>query len=220
MRAVPPPGTGDRHLTRMHSKSSLVAVLAAAVALSLAGTGCKREQSTPIPPRVGAPGSPAQPVSPPAVNPVPGIPVPGAPTGADVLGWELPQGWSEARTGGMRFATLKAPVPGKLDISVVMLPGAAGGELANVNRWRGQIKLPPVDEAARAKLRQQVDAQVGPVSVYDFATEGADAQRMMAGLILVGDRSWFVKMVGDASAVEAARPGFLALLKSLRLGGA
>ena len=57
------------------------------------------------------------------------------------LTWTLPKGWTETRAEGVRYATLKPAAPGKVDVSVVVLPGPAGGELANVNRWRGQIGL-------------------------------------------------------------------------------
>jgi len=139
----------------------------------------------------------------------------GAPTGADALAWALPKGWTEARAGGMRLATLKPPGAGKVDVSVIMIPGAAGGELANVNRWRGQIGLPPVDETVRAQMRKEVKSKAGAVSLYDFAGEGAGKQRMIAGLLLVGGRSWFVKMVGDDEPVVASRADFAKLLESL-----
>ena len=65
------------------------------------------------------------------------------------LQWALPKGWTESRSaGGMRYATLKASAPGKLDVSVTVFPGPAGGELANVNRWRNQIGLAPPEEPA------------------------------------------------------------------------
>jgi hypothetical protein len=146
---------------------------------------------------------------------MPNIDPPPTPTGADALAWKLPKGWTEARAGGMRFATLKPSTPGKVDVSVVMLPGAAGGELPNVNRWRGQIGLPPVDEASRAQLRKEVKSKAGAISLYDFTNDAANQQRMVVGLLLVDGRSWFLKMVGDASAVEPARADFLALLETL-----
>ena len=75
-------------------------------------------------------------------------PPPPRPTGQGALKWALPKGWTETPGSGMRYATLTPPGAGKVEMSVVVLPGAAGGELANVNRWRGQIGLPPLDEAA------------------------------------------------------------------------
>ena len=134
------------------------------------------------------------------------------------LRWTLPKGWTEERSGGgMRYATLKAPVAGKLDASVVVLPGPAGGELMNVNRWRGQIGLPPIDEGALAAARQALATKAGPLSVYDFTSDGQKKSRLIAGLLEAGGSTWFVKATGDADAVGAARADFLKLLGSLRL---
>jgi hypothetical protein len=120
----------------------------------------------------------------------------------------------------MRYATLRAPVEGRLDVSVVVLPGPAGGELANVNRWRSQIGLPPLDDAGLGAARKRLTSRAGPVSVFDFTSEGQARSRMIAGLLTVGGSTWFVKMVGDAGPVGTAQPDFTRLLESLRLGKA
>jgi len=99
-----------------------------------------------------------------------------------------------------------------------VLSGPAGG--GNVNRWRGQIGLPPMDEAARARARESVRAKVGEVSLYDFVSGGELQQRMLAGLLLAGDQTWFFKLTGGAAAVGAAKPDFVKLLASLRTTGA
>jgi hypothetical protein len=138
------------------------------------------------------------------------------PSTAGGLTWTLPKGWTEARTGGMRYATITPPVKGKVDASVVVLPGPAGGELANVNRWRNQIGLPPLaDEAAMAKARKTLPTPAGPLAVYDFSSD-AQQSRVVAGLTVHEGATWFVKLSGDAAAVEAARPEFMKLLGSLR----
>jgi hypothetical protein len=147
------------------------------------------------------------------------VPPPSAPAAADAVAWTLPKGWTETRpSGGMRYATLKPPVAGKIDVSVITLPGPAGGELANVNRWRGQIGLDPVDEGALAKARTTVKAPAGTVNVYDFTSEGANPSRMVAGLLVTRGNSWFIKMVGDPGPVAAARADFIRLLETLHLG--
>lgn len=144
-------------------------------------------------------------------------PPPDASTTGKLL-WKLPKGWTEDRSaGGMRYATLKAPAPGKLDVSVTVFPGPAGGELANVNRWRNQIGLPPLDEASLAKDRKSLQAPVGSVAVFDYTSEGATKTRLIAGIVFAGGNSWFVKMVGDAGPVAASRAEFVRLLESLRL---
>ena len=157
------------------------------------------------------PGHPAIPTEAPAGN----MPSPHVPAGTDTLAWDLPKGWTEEGAGGMRLATLKPVAVGKVDVSVIMIPGAAGGELANVNRWRGQIGLQPVDEAARLQSRKEVKSKAGAVSLYDFAGEGAGKQRMIAGLLFADGRSWFVKMVGDDEPVAASRADFVKLLETL-----
>jgi hypothetical protein len=144
-----------------------------------------------------------------------GVANPEAPKGRG-LRWTLPAGWTEAAGGAMRFATLKPPVPGKVDASVVVLPGPAGGELANVNRWRGQIGLPALDEAGLARARKVMKTQAGTLKVYDFRSDGKPASRLVAGLTEAAGDTWFVKMTGDADAVGAAREDFMKLLGSLR----
>jgi len=156
-----------------------------------------------------------------AINPhagqMPSLPPPAAPGAGEMIAWDLPKGWTEARSGGMRVATLKPPVTGKVDVSVIMLPGPAGGELGNVNRWRGQVGLPPIDEATRAQMRKEVKSKAGAVSLYDFTGEGADKQRMIAGLLFVDGHSWFYKMAGDPDTVGTVRPDFVKVLESLHM---
>ncbi len=144
------------------------------------------------------------------------VPPPATPSGA-ALRWTLPKGWVEEQGGGMRYASFKVPVKGTVDASVVVLPGAAGGELANVNRWRGQIGLEPLDDAALAAARRLVKTKAGPLKVYDFTSGGASGKRLVAGLAEIEGNTWFVKLTGEAAAVGAAREDFMKLLGSLRL---
>ncbi len=206
----------------IRSRAASRRLLAAALAAALAA--CQRDQVTHVEiPKEAAAAlpSPASAGAPPAGSMPPGmggdVPPPPSPDGGAKVQWTLPRGWTQSLSGGMRYATLKAPVPGKLDVSVVVLPGPAGGELANVNRWRGQIGLPPVDEAALAGARQVVRSGAGPVSLYEFTSEGQRRSRIVAGLVEVAGNTWFVKMVGDAEPASAARPDFLRLVESLRL---
>jgi len=199
--------------------------LAALSAAALALAGCQRDEVThaKVPkagPEAAAPGMPSMPPPGMAAEGSPGVPPPPAPADAGALRWTLPKGWTQSGASAMRYATLKVPLPGKVDVSVVVLPGPAGGELANVNRWRGQIGLPPIDEAALSSARKAVASKAGTVSVFDFTSDGQVKTRMVAGLLSAEGNTWFVKMVGDADPVGTARPEFIHLLESLRLGKA
>ena len=145
--------------------------------------------------------------------------MPPPPTPKASMKWSLPKGWTEAQGGGsMRFATFKAPYAGKLEGTVVVLPGPAGGELANVNRWRGQIALPALDEAGLAKSRTVIKTKAGQLNVYDFTSEGQTKSRMVAGYISTPDgNTWFLKLTGDADSVAKAKPDFITILGSVRL---
>ena len=166
-----------------------------------------------MPPGAMPPGT-----MPPGSMPGAQLPPPPHPTGQGALKWALPKGWTEAQGSGMRYATLTPPGQGKVEMSVVVLPGAAGGELNNVNRWRGQIGLPPLDEAALGQARKAVKSKVGPVSVYDFTGAGEIKSRMVTGLLATPDGStWFFKLMGDADPVAKAKPAFMKYLETLHL---
>jgi hypothetical protein len=197
--------------------------------LLLLVAGCRREEVTSyrvakeIPPAAeaaGGDGLGASHRTAPAPTPPPGmagdVPMPPTPSGAEAVKWTLPAGWGQSFPGGMRFATFKVPGAGKIDGSVVTLPGDAGGELPNVNRWRGQIGLGPTDAAGLAAARTSVTSRVGAVNVYDFTSEGGKKSRLIAAILMVDGSAWFIKLTGDAEPVTAARPAFLQLLGSLR----
>ena len=148
------------------------------------------------------------------------LPPPPVPDGSSALKWTLPKGWTESGASGMRIATLKPAVDGDVDVSVVVLPGPVGGELAIVNRWRDQVGLSPTDERGLDSSRSSVQSKAGTVPVYDFSGEGAKRSRLIAALLLSDESIWFVKMLGDEAAVASARPGFIHLLESLRFDAA
>ncbi len=75
--------------------------------------------------------------------------------------WELPAGWAQLPSSGMRFATLRTgPDDGSLEVSVISLP-APQELLPNVNRWRQQLQMPPAgaDEFAESVQRLSVDGR-------------------------------------------------------------
>jgi len=182
-------------------------LLAGSVLLALAACGRDDVSHYRVPKQAGAPSAAMAG----AVPPPPDTSTTGE------LQWTLPKGWTESRSGGMRYATLKPTAPGKIDVSVTVFPGPAGGEVANVNRWRNQIGLPPVDEAALARDRKTLQSPAGNLAVFDYTSEGESKTRLVAAILFAGGNSWFVKMVGDAGPVAASRADFVRLLESLRL---
>jgi hypothetical protein len=104
------------------------------------------------------------------------------------------------------------------DVSIVPLGGMAGGALNNVNRWRGQVGLEPVQESDLPKLAQPVTAGGQPAQLYDLAGQNrssGDPTRILAAVQMRGGTAWFFKMIGDDNLVADQKAAFAEFLKSL-----
>jgi hypothetical protein len=140
------------------------------------------------------------------------------------LQYKLPVGWEEKPLSTMRLASFKSVAPGgkETDISVVALPGTAGGDLANVNRWRGQLNLQPIDEDALGKSAEHLKANNHDYLLVDLESDAPlngqpDKQRILAAISCDTDRCWFIKMTGETAAVEPQKVAFRDFLQSLKL---
>ena len=218
-------------MTMFLSPRTCQGALLVAMTTLVAGASCRREEVTharvakgkvAMPTMEPPPGMGMPPMGSPSASgqaPTAGgdVPLPPKPSQGEKLAWTLPKGWSETKGSGMRYATLQPSVQGRTEVSIVMLSGTVGGELANVNRWRGQIGLAPVDEAELPKLRSSVTSKAGPVALYDFTSEGQVKTRMVVGMLATENSSWFLKLNGDADAVSAARADFVTYLGTLHL---
>ncbi len=139
------------------------------------------------------------------------------------LRWQAPPGWQAQAAGGMRAASFLGPGPegAAADISVVTFAGAGGDLLANINRWRGQLQLAPIDTGQLASEIGGLDLPAGHFTTADLRGEpvsGKPAMRILGALLEQPGRVWFFKMMGPETAVEAQKDAFLAFLKSVAPG--
>jgi hypothetical protein len=140
---------------------------------------------------------------------------------ASAVATAAPEGWEAAPPGQMRVASFR--IKGKegktADMGVIPLPGKAGSDLANVNRWRGQVGLVEVDEAELVKLQEEVEIAGSKGQLYDFTGENAasgEKTRMLAAVLRKNDTAWFFKMTGDDGLVGEQKPAFLSYLKTFQ----
>ncbi len=134
------------------------------------------------------------------------------------LQWTLPADWTVVAPTEMSIASFK--VSGQngatAEVTVVPLPGLAGGDNANVNRWRGQAGLPAATPDEFQKMGEAVQVGDQPATLYDIAGQGSSSTKRILGVIQQRNgTTWFFKMVGDAGLVEQQKPEFTAFLKSL-----
>jgi cysteinyl-tRNA synthetase len=70
------------------------------------------------------------------------------------------------------------------EVAVTVFPGTVGGLTANVNRWRGQIGLPPASEA---DIQAQIQARAQAKKDRDFATADRIRQELAAQGVVLKD---------------------------------
>ncbi len=136
--------------------------------------------------------------------------------------YSLPPGWEEKPLTPMRLASFKttAPEGEETDVSVVSLPGVAGGNLANVNRWRGQMQLAPLDEATLAQSVEHVRVNGHDFLLVDLPSQApikGEQQRILAAILDEKEHSWFIKMTGETTAVASQKEAFIDFLRGLKI---
>ncbi len=131
--------------------------------------------------------------------------------------WDVPGDWKVVQSDQpMRLATYDAS---GAEVTVAAFPGAVGGMLANVNRWRGQIGLAAIEERELAPLLSLTSDH--GTDVATLAMTASDGRVMLAAVVTPGDgQTWFVKSTTDATRAAALRPTFDAFARSFRREGA
>jgi hypothetical protein len=133
------------------------------------------------------------------VERMPEVPVEPPPDAGDPLDamasrWVVPSTWTpDLEPRPMRVATyLAADESGDVEVAITRFPGRVGGELANLNRWRGQMGLPSIEEP-------QLEASVTRFDMAGFkgyqTRIESDAGVMLAAGVYdrAADHTWFVR---------------------------
>ena len=149
-------------------------------------------------------------------------PVPTA-TGGD-LTWTAPAHWQSRPASMMRKATFIIPGDSageQAELAISAFPGDVGGNLGNVNRWRTQLKLPPIEASdldfalvhlnTAGGLHVDVAELVGPVPA-----DGKPRQRVLGAIVPFNDATWFFKLSGPDALVAHEKDAFLAFVQTLQ----
>ena len=95
------------------------------------------------------------------------------------------------------------------DMAITAFPGDVGGNLANVNRWRGQLGLQPIGEAELGSVLNHVDIGDLHVDVVEFVNTQSDKpQRMIGAIVPFNGATWFSKLTGPDALVAKEKAGF------------
>ena len=139
--------------------------------------------------------------------------------------WTVPSGWQEIPPA--EFLLAEYAIAGangtKADVNVAMLNGEGGGVLPNVNRWRGQLGLPPATEENLPTITSTLEAAGGQATMVDLT--GTDAktgqQARLIGVILPqAGQTWFYKLMGDEQLVGQQKEAFAKFIQSAKYSNA
>jgi hypothetical protein len=136
-----------------------------------------------------------------------------------LTGYTVPAGWEKDLTERqMRLATLFVG-SGNDRAEVIVTKFAVdrfGSMLNNINRWRGEVGLPPTADEFKENFRELKIADLSGI-VFDFQGE---AKRSSVAMFRKGGDMWFVKLIGPAATVAAQRGNLDAFIASLQFGEA
>jgi len=131
--------------------------------------------------------------------------------GGASLVWQAPVDWQNLPGNAMRKGSYA--LGGGAEVAITAFPGDVGGVLANVNRWRGQAGMAPVDEAGLGQATTGIDSNGLHFLVVD--AEGGSTS-VVAALLPWNGGTWFFKLTGPADAVARSKPAFLSFLRTVR----
>lgn len=130
--------------------------------------------------------------------------------------WEAPTHWQAQSGSAMRKGSwLVINNQGvTADMSVLAFPGDVGGDLANINRWLGQIQASPIDTETMEQWKQSGKRDVGGFPGYTVFLEGKE-QATYGAIVRVHTHTWFFKLTGDKNLVETERTSVDQLLDTV-----
>lgn len=137
----------------------------------------------------------------------------------DAAMWVKPPDW-RVDPQGSQFAMasfLAGPddPQGVVKITLTRFGGDGGGVIANLNRWRGQLGLPPVTSLDE-QPHTPVTLHQTPAILVNLT--GDNGQGMVGVLAFRKTDSWFVKATGPTAVLEEqVRPSLDAFIASIQL---
>ena len=131
--------------------------------------------------------------------------------------WTKPEGWKEIppKTFGIAAFTVDQ-APKQVEVT---LSSAGGDWTANVNRWRGQVGLPPqqADEIAKEAKQIEVLGTLGNYVELTGSSEKYGPTSLLGIAVTVDGTQYFVKLIGNAELAESEKANFESFARSLKL---
>lgn len=137
---------------------------------------------------------------------------------------EVPEGWEKIPSTEMRVASFRIPSTDGIDgdVSVIPLQGDGGSDIENVNRWRAQLRLPPLESDLDPAIGETKEGESGSFLLTHMVSEEtlfSDNRHgaISTAILRKGNFTWFFKIAGEAEMLRNNREIFESFVRSAAL---
>jgi len=140
--------------------------------------------------------------------------VPTQPPSGNEFEAALPEGWTEEKGSGMRMASY-AIEGSSVDFYLISL--MMGDVPSNVNRWRGQVGLPPIPPEAIAKEVESFQIDGPGVKYIEIYNEESD-RGIISAIVDLDPVYWYFTAKGPVDELQANVSDIRKFLESVKVG--
>ena len=131
--------------------------------------------------------------------------------------WEKPDSWIPSQGSSMRIASFDVPFStGMGDLSVMELGGEGGGLVANVNRWRGQIGLDPLEDNEIRAQAQPGESDVGPYQIFQLINDSNSDTAMLTAILPMNNSTLYIKLTASIDGIMDLEKDFKTFCSSIK----
>ena len=132
--------------------------------------------------------------------------------------WEVPPNWIISKGSSMRIGSFEIPYPDGIgDLSVIKLPGTAGGLTDNVNRWRKQLNLNPHSEKEIKKDLQINNSSLGEFQWLNIINPDNFESAFIVAIFNTETHTIFVKLKASKAGISMLQSEFIKFCKSFSI---
>lgn len=139
---------------------------------------------------------------------------PGLPT------YDVPPGWEKSSNKPLSLDTYVVAKDGQETFFTLIPLTLLTDDLipANVDRWRGQVSLPPLPPEDSVKLAQTLNVAGAKVRYFKIASDDPKPgdQAMLVACFDHAGKTWYFKLFGDAGITVDEEQNFQTFIQSVR----
>ncbi len=207
LAVLPFTGCRDQKITAYRAPKDPAPVMAAAAPAQMAPGATLPDGH----PAIGGEAAPAS---------APGAMTGNVPTAEGMaLLWTAPAHWTAKSLGAMRKGSYAiAGEAGAVgDLAITAFPGDTGGLFANVNRWRGQVGLGPIEAAQIEASVQNIEANGLQITITEATGQANGVSTTLLGAIVPHEgQTWFFKLIGPAALITREQTAFREFLSTIK----